>query len=88
MGVRFLSPGTKTHMITPENNLKAYLSSEHYQRKKQELQREIQREGTLFIDRTCFKKTPEERIKLKEAKKQWRKLKAEEAASIENEQKG
>lgn len=77
-----------TSMIRPENNLKAYLTTEHYQRNKQELNKEINKNGKLIIDRTCFAKTPEERTKLKEAKKKWREFIAAEAAAEKNEQKG
>lgn len=52
-------------------NIKQWLESDAYQRKKEELSREINSHRRV-IDYSVFKKTPEERMKLATMKAQWK----------------
>jgi hypothetical protein len=60
-----------------DQNTKSFLATEEYQRRREELSREIN-SRPVKIDRACFAKTPAEKEKAKEAKKAYKKMLAEE----------
>lgn len=60
--------------MEPKDNVRTWLASEEYQRRKLELNKEIN-SYPVKIDRECFKKTPLERELAKIAKSEWKKAK-------------
>lgn len=55
-----------------ETTIKAYMETNDYKQKRENLQREIN-EKKINIDRKCFAKTPEEKINSKLAKSEYKK---------------
>lgn len=57
-------------MESKEMNFKKWMESKAYDNQKEIIRKEVN-SFPLIIDRACFKKTPEERIKLYNLRKKW-----------------
>lgn len=64
-----------------ETNIKVWIGSAAYQQKKEQLNRELNSENVLIIDRACFQKTRYEWEKLKIAKKAYKEMVKKEIES-------
>lgn len=64
----------KKHTAPAATSVKAFMETPSYLHAKALLNAEINNDGTLKIDRNCFKKTPQEKADLANAKRAYKKM--------------